>query len=209
MKRQIYRLCLQTYQENLKILNKGINSSSIYFNDEHCVPVPIFKFNKEIAADYLNIVFGEDPTSRIQFEHLPMEPGIMNVFRVNADWFNYLNQYFPKSTYHHTYSNVIRRVAYKSFAYPAQFISIQFYNTFMVVVVLKDGNFHFIQTFAYETPEDALYYLLNLTKQLELFSESLTLQVSGMIDLDFQLYRELIKYFKNVLVQDVKLQGWV
>ena len=187
-----------------KILPNKISSAKIHFNNEFCIPVPIFKFNKDIAAEYLNIVFGEDPFSKIQFEHLPIEPGIMNVFRINEDWISYLNSSFGKVSYHHTYSNIICRVGYKSSALPAEFISIQFYTTFMIVSVLKDGQLHLIQTFTYETPEDVLYYLLNITQQLELFSEKLTVQISGMIDLDFQLYRELIKYFKNVMVQNVK-----
>lgn len=187
-----------------KILKGGLSSADIYFNNDLCLPVPIFKFNKEIAADYLNVIFGEDTFSKIHFEHLPIEPGIMNVFRVNNDCFTYLNDRVGKVTYHHTYSSIIRRVAYKSFVYPSEFIAIQFYNTFMILLVLKEGNFHLIQTFTYENPEDVLYYLLNITQQLELFSEKLTLQISGMIDLDFQLYRELIKYFKNVMVQNVK-----
>ncbi|MCW3106286.1 MAG: hypothetical protein JWQ09_792 [Segetibacter sp.] len=202
-----FSILFQNISAESKILNKRLSSSSIYFNNEVCIPVPIFKFNKEISEEYLNVVFGEDPFSKIQFEHLPIEPGIMNVFRINEDRFNYLNENFGKVTYHHTYSNIIRRVAYKSFVYPSEFISIQFYNTFMIVIVLKEGNFHLIQSFTYETPEDVLYYLLNITQQLELFSEKLTLQISGMIDLDFQLYRELIKYFKNVMVQNVKSSG--
>lgn len=188
---------------NSPILSQGFNSTSVYVNNELCVPVPIFKFNKEIAGDYLNLVFGEDPSAKIQFEHLPIEPGIMNVFRVNEDWYNFLNQYFHKPTYRHTYSNIISRVAYKRSVDPPEVISIQFYNSFIIVTVLKEGTFHLIQTFTYETPEDVLYYLLNLTRQLELFNKKLRLEISGMIDLNFQLYRELIKYFKNVTVHTI------
>ncbi|MDQ6814861.1 MAG: DUF3822 family protein, partial [Bacteroidota bacterium] len=187
-----------------KILDKKYLSSQVYLNHEFCVPIPIFRFNKEISSEYLNVIFGEDLISQIHFEHLPVEPGIMNAFRVNKDCFNLLHTHLSKVTFHHTYSNIIRRVLQRTFVYPSQFVSIQFYNTFMVVIVLKDGMFQLIQNFTYETPADVLYYLLNITEQLEMFSESLTLQISGMIDLDFQLYRELIKYFKHVTVQDVE-----
>lgn len=183
------------------ILSQRFNSTNVYINNEFCVPVPIFKFNKEIAAEYLSLVFGEDASANIQFEHLPIEPGIMNVFRVKNDWYKHLNQHLHKPTYRHTYSNIISRAAYKRPVDPPEVISIQFYNSFIIVTVLKDGAFHLIQTFTYETPEDVLYYLLNITRQLELFSKTLRLQISGMIDLDFQLYRELIKYFKHVTVE--------
>lgn len=189
--------------QHSKILSKPTPSVSIYINNELCIPVPIFKFNKEIAAEYLNVVFGEDGFSKNQFEHLPVEPGIMNVYRVNEDYFNFLHQHFTKVNFHHVYSSIIRRLANITSALPAQLIIIQFYNTFMIVVVMKDDNLHLIQTFVYQTPEDVLYYLFNITNQFELYSKSLTIQISGMIDLDFKLYRELITYFKQVIVENV------
>lgn len=186
-----------------KLISTQTPSASIYINNELCIPVPIFKFNKEIAAEYLNAVFGEDHFSKIQFEHLPVEPGIMNVYRVNEDHFSFLNQQFKKVSFHHVYSNIIRRLANITSGLPAQLITIQFYSTFMIVVVMKDGNLHLIQSFVYETPEDVLYYLLNITNQFQLYDASLTLQISGMIGLDFKLYRELITYFKEVIVENV------
>lgn len=194
----------ETVSSDSKILSKDLSSVDIYFNRPECLPVPIFKFNKEIAADYLDVVFGEDGSSKIQFEHLAVEPGIMNVFRVDNDRYDFFSQQFRKPVWHHTYSNIIRRIAFKSFVYPSEFISVQFYSTSMIVLVLREGNFHLIQSFSYENPEDVLFHLLNISNQLELFSEKLTVQISGVIDLEFQLYRELIKYFKNVIVQNMK-----
>src|SRR3954471_2333828 len=43
-----------------KILTGRAVPVNVYFNNELCIPVPIFKFNKDIAADYLNLVFGVD-----------------------------------------------------------------------------------------------------------------------------------------------------
>lgn len=188
--------------EQSKILSIPFPGCAIFLNNEFCLPVPIFQFNKEIAADYLRVVFGERMFSKILFEHIAIEPGIMNVFTIDEDWLSCLNKKF-KATYHHTYSNIIQRVASKTDAFPQQFISVQFYHASMIVIVLNDGIFHLIQKYPYETPEDVLYYLLNIAQQLQLFSEQLTVQISGMIDLEFQLYRELIKHFKNVVVQKV------
>ncbi len=184
-----------------QFLSNTFSSVSIYINDAFCMPVPIFKFNKEIAAEYVDLVFGTDPLSKIQFEHLPIEPGIMNVYRVNAEAFACLNKSFAKASFHHTYSNIICRLTSIASGFPSEFISIQFYNTFMVVAVLKERALQLIQTFDYETPEDVLYYLINITQRFELYTDALTIQISGMIDLDFKLYRELITYYKNVVVE--------
>ena len=194
----------QTVSTDSNILSQPLFSAEVYVNNEFCISVPIYKFSKEIAHDYLNVVFGPSATTVIKFEHLPVEPGIMNVYRINESCLKFLTANFQKISFHHSYSTMIRRVIKKIYVYPAEFISIQFYHTFMIVLVVKDGAFHLIQTFAYQTPEDVLYFLLNITDKLKLFSENLTIQISGMIDLDFQLYRELIKHFKNVMVHNVK-----
>jgi hypothetical protein len=185
-----------------RILSCNPVSAKIYINNEFCVPVPIFKFNKEIAAEYLHLVFGENVYSKIHFEHIPVEPGVMNVYRVNENLFNYLNQRFINATFHHSYSNIIRRVAGNTSVLPNEFIAVQFYNTFLIAAVMKNGVLQLIQTFAYETPQDVMYFLLNIINRLELLGENLMIKISGMIDVDFKLYRELITYFKKVMIEN-------
>ncbi|MDB5246552.1 MAG: hypothetical protein JWQ40_946 [Segetibacter sp.] len=185
-----------------KVLENHSLPAKVYINNNVTLLVPVFKFNKEIAADYLDVVFGEDRLSAIQFEHIPVEPGMMNVYRIAEDWFTVLNTYFPKTSFKHSWSNTIRTLTDASNDFPGAFISVQFYNTSITVVAMKDKQLHLIQSFVYENPEDVLYYLLNITERLELDGDQLQLQISGMIDLDFKLYRELVKYFKNVTVEN-------
>lgn len=182
-----------------KILGRLSGKTHVYINHELCVPVPIYKFNKEIAEDYLNTVFGECPSSNTQFEHLAIEPGIMNVFRVCKNQVALL-QNVSNVTFHHTYSNVIKRHTIFADSLPLEFIAVQFYNTYIVVIVMKEGKLNLIQSFIYENAEDVLYHLLNICERYQLYSSTLNLQISGMIDLEFRLYRELIKYFKQVSV---------
>ncbi len=172
----------------------------VYINHEYCIPVPIFKFNTEIANDYLQMVFGNDNRARIHFEHLPIEPGIMNVFRVFKPQTQFL-QNLPKVTYHHTYSNVIRR--HTSGAIPQELMTVQFYNTYFIVLVIQDSKLQLIQSFVYENAEDVLYCLLNICDRFAMQTGNINLQISGMIDLEFKLYRELIKYFMQVTVDHI------
>ena len=194
---------------NSVILDKPHAAVEIFFNNELSVPVPASKFNEEIAADYLNIAFSENPFSKTCFEPIEAEPEITNVFRVNNDLSNVLHAQFPKVTFRHTWSNIIKSLSAKTSLFPSEFISIQFYNTFFVVAFLKHSKINFIQSFVYETSEDVLYYLLNMCGHLGLDFEEVTLQISGMIDLDFNLYRELIKYFKHINVKNADQQNMV
>jgi hypothetical protein len=189
-------------RQQSKLLNASVSGVSIYTNNERCIPVPIFKFNKEIASDYLGLVHGEDQLAKTLFEHLPIDPGIMNVYRMQEDNYAYLMQQFERPTFHHTYSNILKRLAGATES-KKQLITIQFYNTFMIVAVMKDSVLQLIQTFIYETPEDVVYFLLNIAQQFEMFNPSLTLKISGLIDTNFKLYRELITYFKEVILENV------
>lgn len=185
-----------------KLLSIKIASVHVYINNEYCIPVPIFKFNKETAEEYLQIAFGTACPSKTHYEHLPVEPGIINVYRISQNWLQWFDKQFEKCSFHHTYSNIIRSILSVSDE-PEELMTVNFYNTFFIVAVIKDAVLQLIQTFVYDSPEDVLYYLLNITKQFELYSKTLTIQISGMIDVDYKLYRELITYFKEVKVENV------
>ena len=64
--------------------------------------------------------------------------------------------------------------------------------------VYKAGELQLIQTFAYQTPEDAAYYLLLICKQFKIAQTDLVLKISGLIDAQSALYTELLKYFEHV-----------
>lgn len=192
-----------TISADSMLLDKSYATTKVFINNELNVLVPIFKFDQEIASDYLEIMFGEDADYKMQFEHLPIEPGIINVYRIGEQVLNVLEANLANVTFKHTCSNIIKTVISDISVFPAEFIYVQFYNTFIILTVLKDGKLQLIQSFVYEAPEDVLYYLLNITQQFKLSSENLVLQISGMIDLNFTLYRDLITYYAKVEVQNV------
>ena len=187
-----------------KLLASPNSGARVFINNPVCIPVPIFKFNKDIAEDYLNLVYANDPLATTLYDNIAIEPGIMNIFRVNKKCLSALNLYLPRVTFHHTYSNIIKSlVQAMPLGNPAEFMSVNFFNAFIIVTVFKDNKLNLIQTFIYETHEDVLYHLLNISERFKLRIDKLILKISGMIDLDFGLYREMIKYFKEVSVENV------
>jgi hypothetical protein len=184
-----------------KLLPGNNQSVKVFINHEFCLPVPTFKFNKDIATDYLDIAFGSIQSTIVKYDHLAINPDIINIYKVAEDCHHTLTKDFSKIAFQHTYSSIIRNVATAN-AKSASLLSVFFYNTHMIVVVMKDDRFSLAQSIDYETGEDVVYFLLNLAERLGLNKEQLTVMVTGMINLDFNLYRELIKYFKNVQVDD-------
>jgi len=184
-----------------KVLSGNVQSVKVFINNEFCLPVPTFKFNKDIATDYLNIAFGSTHSTVVKYDHLAITPDIINIYKVAEDCHNTLTKYFSKISFQHTYSSIIRHVTALT-AHSPGVLSVFFYNTHINVVVMKEEKFCLVQSIEYETGEDVVYFLLNLAERLGLNKDQLTVMVTGMINLDFTLYRELIKYFNNVQVDN-------
>lgn len=70
-------------------------------------------------------------------------------------------------------------------------------NDFTVSVTKKRHAF-LAQTFSYAAPDDVLFYLLKICNQFDLSQETVMLQLSGLIEQNSAMYRELYQYFINV-----------
>jgi hypothetical protein len=75
------------------------------------------------------------------------------------------------------------------------------------VLLVKSSRLLLAQTYTYSTPEDVVYYLLKICAQLGLSQQELQLQVSGLIDSDSALYKELYQYFLNIEFRESGWQG--
>jgi hypothetical protein len=61
--------------------------------------------------------------------------------------------------------------------------------------MFKEGSLQLVQTFTYSSPEDVLYYLLKICKEFDMSQQEVKLSISGLIEKDSSIYRELYKYF--------------
>jgi hypothetical protein len=66
------------------------------------------------------------------------------------------------------------------------------------VVVKKSGKLQLAQVYNYESPLDVVYYLLKIVTEFNLNAADVLLVVSGLIEEDSSLYKELHQYFHNL-----------
>jgi hypothetical protein len=180
------------------ILNKTFTGTNIYINNECAVLVPLSKFSKDIANDYMRLAFGEDASSIAFYDQVKFGTGVMNVYRVPQHWIDVLAKNLSNAVVKHSYSKILDTIAAGTITNEA--IYAQFYSSYIIVCCYKDGLLSLVQSYEYQSPEDVLYDLLNISRQLSFTGTDLTLHVSGMIDLKSTLYDELRKYFENVEV---------
>jgi hypothetical protein len=68
--------------------------------------------------------------------------------------------------------------------------------------VVKEGKLHIAQTLYYSSPEDILYYLLKTCNQFSLSRDGIQLFISGLIEKESQLFRELYLNFLNITFRE-------
>ncbi len=190
------RAVWNTLKGESSILNNTYQSTTLYVNNDLSVLVPSYKFTKEISDDYLQVVFGESTGFINHFEAIKVDPVIMNVFRVPSNWLNDLHQIVQLDSIKHTYSSLIDHATKEDNGTENLFV--QFYHQHLIVCAVNHSQLILVQSFNYTNHDDVVYYLLNLSNQLN-YSAQLTVHISGLIDLQSTMYTELKKYFENVV----------
>src|SRR5690606_33504158 len=73
------------------------------------------------------------------------------------------------------------------------------------LTVYKDGQLLLAKTYSYTVPVDAVFYLLKICEQFQLSPQEVIVSLSGLVDTNSKLYREMYDYFLNI---SLKAVGW-
>lgn len=116
-----------------------------------------------------------------------------------ADW---VGSHFQQASCFHQYTIAITQCGTVS---EAGSIQVDVRRDELLVTLAQNNRVLLSQTFAYSTPEDVLYHLLNACHQFSLSADRVQLQVSGLVEARSALYRELVQYFRNLSFREA---GW-
>lgn len=79
---------------------------------------------------------------------------------------------------------------------------VNFRNEDFTVLASANGKLLLAQTFSYSTPADVIYYLLKICQQFGLNQQQVNISLSGLVEQESALYRELHQYFMNVIFRN-------
>jgi hypothetical protein len=192
---------LSEIKDQSLLLDKTYSETKVYYNLEEAVLVPVGFFNTSIAPGYLDLAFGNNPGSRINFENVNVNPGIVNVYRSNEGWSDIITHHFRAVTKRHLYSKLVEQALSSPDA-----IHVTFYKDEMLVIAVKQQQLQLIQSFSYQAAEDIVYHLLNTCKQTDTEANETNINVSGLIDIDSNNYKLLKKYFPKLKLQNTDTQ---
>lgn len=119
---------------------------------------------------------------------------VQNYYRMPADWIQLIEKNWNGASVFH-YSSLFLETTPADSGNEFGTLRVVFFQSFFLVVVLKNGKLQLLQTYEYQNPEDISYFLLSICKQIGLNQETVSLQLAGMIDPNSALYTELQKYF--------------
>jgi hypothetical protein len=190
--------------EDVDAMKKRYHQTAVAYDSAASILVPAALFNADDVKIHLQTVYGKDFRSAVISEILPAWK-LTNVYRVPDEIFTTVSKKLQPGYSLHLYSVLLKNI---NSAEPG-FIMLDFRTEDFSVIVIKENNLQLAQSFDYSAPEDVLYHLLKICQQTGLSQQDTKIYLSGLIEQESSIYRELDKYFIQLefetLSGDIKL----
>lgn len=164
-----------------------------YDHPQSCL-VPSNYYKQENASPLIDMMFGIQSAASVISETVA-EWQMQNVYAVPKELHDAVSKKFTTGRYWHRYTVDIKNSlpANESGSFLVDLGKEDF-----TVMAAGNGKLLLAQTFLYSTPDDVIYYLLKICRQLGFQQERVQISLSGLVDQQSALYRELHQYFLHV-----------
>jgi hypothetical protein len=186
-----YANILQGLIESQSLLQDTFKKVCIIYSYRESVLIPFTLYSSLENENVLNLVHGNLQNDSVILTDLVTEGGVYNAYRVPLKIQNVFNSKFPGAEDIHQYSALLKQATTAG-----DKLFIIFYQNRILVKLNKNGHVALINSFSYNTPEDVSYILLNICKQFEI--KNIPVEVSGLIERDSILFKEIYKYFEVI-----------
>lgn len=152
------------------------------------------------STDTIPLVFLENADQQAHTIKESLEEyGLVNCYSVPSDVLTWLVQNFPSSGYLHAHSVLIKSIDF----FPAYgLLRLDIMQNSFAVVAFKGRQLVLSKNYRYNAPADMVFLLLKICEVFNFSQELVSLQVSGLVDKNSKLYRELYEYFLQIFFKD-------
>jgi hypothetical protein len=165
----------------------------VSFDFSQSVLVPLNNYKSEDAGLIINTI-GNKGSHLNTVAELVNGWQVYNVYAVEKEMQEWVTGKFPTARCRHQYSLAITKIS----AVDSGCLAIDFRTATFSVIITRGSNLLLAQTYEYSTPEDVLYYLLKSCQHNSLSQQDVKVQLTGLIDRQSSLYKELNHYFINI-----------
>lgn len=176
-------------KEKAERLTLPYREALIFYNFPESLITPAAGHESGMATELINAMFGPAEGCTVISEAIG-NSGLFNTYRVPSRLHAQLGLQYRNGRFFHSYTPIV-----KGFENFTRCLKAVFHKNHFTVALKKGTRFQFIQSFPFQGPEDVVYHLLNVCQRFSADHTEIDLQLSGMIDEQSALYRELYKFF--------------
>jgi len=175
-----------------------------YLPESILIPSRFYRYEETQAM--LNAMYekGQDITVS---ESVP-EWQLYNAYHVPEKIHGLLTRWYSTGNFWHVYSIILRNGIEQS---EGGNLVVDFKTDTFMVMAIKNNSLLVTQIFSYAKSEDVLYWLLKVCKQFSLPQTEVKVVLSGLIDRQSAVFKELYQYFLNIefttVENDIQLSG--
>jgi hypothetical protein len=198
---------LDAIKPESKLLGKSYNLIDCFYNFPEALLIPDAFFSADKAADYLSLVYGDNPDGVPLFDTVfVQEERLVIAYRIPRQLHEWMYQHFLLARPRHIYSNLLAEVL-KRQEIPAQFIKLQVYRTHIVVAVFLHNVLQIIQHYPILSEDDILYRLAAFRVQYALDDLQSVLEISGHFTTGSKLHKLLQPLFGLIQLESAGSTG--
>lgn len=165
----------------------------VAFDSPDVVLIPESLNSLENESLHLNAGFGDLPGSLVLSE-TNKSFGLQIVYRVSQSLITLLGRRFPERNF-----RCFNSLYFNSgIALNGACMYLSFKTNEYSLTCIRNRELLCSRTVSYSSPEEVVYYLLKVSQQYGLPQSEVSLKLSGMIEKDSSVFREMYKYFLNL-----------
>jgi hypothetical protein len=189
-----------------KVLDEIYSSTTIYVNTLEALIVPAEKFRKDSMQPYLTAVYGNADDCKYEADAIQIATHPATIFRLPQKLDDAIKKRFIVFEYKHTYTKILENLLSND-KMLMEILKVQFYPKTMVVTVIYGNKLMMIQSYPYNSPEDIIYYLLNIVQEFSLNVKSTPVEVSGTLDIASRHFELLENVFGRLSLETISGDG--
>ncbi len=189
-----------------KLFTKNFGAVQLVYNTPETLVIPAIKFNNQSSEVYLHSVFGEQKNNFIITQKINIQQQPSLIASINNDVQTAVQNQFGNHYSSHVYTTLLEQILGKE-TMVLEMLKVQFYQGFMNVLVVQNNALTLIQTYNYSTPEDVVYYLLNIVEQFQLSLNNTPVEVSGIIATNSKTFELLEHLFSRLTLETINLEN--
>jgi len=189
-----------------KLLDKTYSNNTIYLNVSEALIVPAEKFRQDSIEPYLAAVYGNENDYKCEADIIEILTKPATIYRFSTKLNEAIAKRFTTYKYKHTYSKILESVLGVD-KMLMEMLKVQFYEKTMLVTVIYGNKLMLMQSYPYSSPEDIIYYLLNIVQEFSLNVKSTPVEVSGTLDIASRHFELLENVFGRLSLETIGGNG--